>query len=59
LTLLNGDRYEGEFSKGKKEGTGRIFILVLGTLEDVNDNKYTGEFKDNMKNGHGVFHLLY
>ena len=43
----NGDRYEGEFKYGKKNGQG-ISIYSSG-------DKYIGEYKNNLRHGKGMF----
>lgn len=45
--LTIGDKYTGEFKKGKAEGKG-IFTFVAG-------GKYQGGFKNNMADGYGIF----
>lgn len=52
----NGDKYEGDFKNGVKEGNGTFFpLIILGIMNYMNGDKYEGEWKDNMKNGHGNF----
>ena len=46
LLSCNGDYYEGEFSKGKKEGIGKIIYK--------NKTSYEGTFKNNHFNGYGI-----
>ncbi|MFA7550810.1 MAG: hypothetical protein WCZ68_08730, partial [Sedimentibacter sp.] len=47
---VNGDKYEGEFVNGMKEG--------LGTYTFENGNKYVGKFKDGKKEGSGVLYYI-
>lgn len=41
----NGDRYEGNFTKGKKEG--------IGIMNYANGDQYKGEFRENLMDGEG------
>lgn len=47
LTLINGDYYEGEFSKGLFEGSGVLNKISEGAI-------YKGEFKGNLRHGNGI-----
>ena len=47
LTYSDGDKYEGEWKDGQKNGQ--------GTYTWSNGNKYVGEFKDGKKHGQGTF----
>ena len=47
LIYNNGDKYEGEWKKDKKEGEG-VFIDRNG--------KYEGEYKNDMKEGKGTIY---
>ena len=44
-TFRGGCRYEGEHSKGVKNGKGIFYF--------ENGDKYNGEYKDNKRNGQG------
>ena len=46
-TYPNGDKYVGEFSKGKKDGSGKLYFED-GTI-------YYGNFKNNLIFGRGTF----
>ena len=41
----NGDKYEGHFKNGKKEGK--------GTMNYINGNLYDGAWENDVKNGQG------
>ena len=47
LECINGDKYNGDWKDGKKDGKGEF--------EDSNGNKYNGDWKDDAKNGKGIF----
>lgn len=46
LTYSNGDRYDGDFSEGKKNGQ--------GIMTSPNGEKYDGEWKDDRRDGNGT-----
>ena len=48
VTFDNGDRYEGEYRNGKRNGQGVYYFAGGGC--------YEGEFSDNMYNGHGILY---
>ncbi len=41
-----GDRYEGEWKEGRKEGKGVFYFAKSG-------NKYEGSYNNDARNGHG------
>ena len=43
-----GDRYEGEFEKGKRHG--------VGTMYYVSGERYEGEWHENRQHGRGIYH---
>jgi len=47
LTYSDGDKYEGEWKDGQKNGQ--------GTYTWSNGNKYVGEFKNGKQHGQGIF----
>lgn len=46
MLYSNGDRYEGDWLDGNKDGK--------GTYTYVNGNKYNGEWKEDAVNGKGT-----
>ena len=44
----DGDRYEGEWRNGKKEGKGIYYYN--------NGDRYEGEFKNNKRDGAGIYY---
>lgn len=51
MTEQTGNRYEGEFREGRRDGRG-----VMTSAEDY---RYNGEWKDGLENGQGVLRKAY
>mmetsp|Transcript_23918 Transcript_23918/g.40104 ORF Transcript_23918/g.40104 Transcript_23918/m.40104 type:complete len:763 (+) Transcript_23918:65-2353(+) len=51
-TYANGDKYEGEYNNGLKEGRGKYIFAAVGNGQNA---FYEGEWKTNKKSGHGIF----
>ena len=49
IKYLNGDKYEGEFKNGNREGYGLYYYS--------DGNKYEGEFKNGNKEGYGIYYF--
>ena len=47
ISLIDGDRYEGEYKDDKKNGKGKFIYN--------NGDRYEGEYKDDNRNGKGIF----
>lgn len=47
FTYKSGDRYEGDWKDGKKDGQGIMYY--------ADGNKYEGRWKDDQKDGYGVY----
>ena len=45
----NGDKYEGDYKTGKKEGKGIYYYN--------NGERYEGDFKNDKREGKGIFYL--
>lgn len=58
LNHSNGDKYEGEFSEGKKHGKGLLHITALGIMNYADEAKYEGNWVNDEKNGQGILCLI-
>lgn len=73
ITYDNGDRYVGEFRKGKRDGKGTYYYNDgskyegeyrlgkrhgRGTYASVHGDKYYGEWKDGESHGEGVYQYV-
>jgi len=52
ITLESGDKYEGEFKNGVREGKGTFYFLGESKWKG---DKYVGEFKNNKMHGRGAY----
>lgn len=55
FTYDNGDKYEGQWVDGKREGKGNGSLKNVGVLLYSNGNKYEGEWADDKMNGQGKY----
>ena len=53
---LDGIKYEGNWSKNKKNGKGNFMSNRIGTLIYANNEKYEGEWKNDKRDGNGIFY---
>ena len=68
-TWKNGDRYEGQFKKGKLHGKGKLFYkngnyfegsykdgsMSFGSFTWFNDDKYVGNYLNDLEHGKGMY----
>lgn len=55
MTYSNGDKYNGNWKDGKKDGTGTIFLYRVGEYCYANGDKYNGEWQDDGISGKGNY----
>lgn len=70
LHYANGDKYEGSFQNGQKEGKGKYTHVSgsiyfgnwrgdkkdgQGTIKYPNGDQYEGSFTDGMRHGEGIY----
>jgi len=51
--FANGERYDGEFLKGKFSGKGKHKKLYVGSYYYANGNKYEGDWNNDVREGGG------
>ena len=52
--MATGDRYEGEWGAGKKNGAG-TFDFILGNYVFANGDIYQGQFENGNRQGEGTY----
>lgn len=53
----NGDKYEGSWRDGKKDGRGKPIVKTLGVMYYANGDKYEGTWFDDKRDGNGNLSL--
>lgn len=44
--MATGDKYEGNWVDGKKNGEGKYFFVILGKYRFINGDLYEGNFNN-------------
>ena len=51
----NGDKYEGDWKDGMRNGFGKIAEHIIGTYTIASGGRYEGQWDDDMTSGRGRF----
>ena len=54
---MNGDRYNGNWKNGKRDGKGKQNNNIIGILYYSNKERYEGEFINDIIEGRGCLHI--